>query len=81
MSVKLTGREIWDAEEPPPEMVWAMCPYLRRGDDCAECPTEEYDGHSEQMVQRGCYTLAAEACRVVAAMQSRSALSQEGVKT
>lgn len=67
------GKEVWDQQEPPPEMVWAMCPYTDgRLSDCRHCPkwlTDE-DGDT---VSRGCYVFAAEACRVVFAMQARSA--------
>jgi hypothetical protein len=68
----IKGKEIWDQDEPAPEMVWAVCPWLLRGDEtnCAHCPTWENDPDHGQ-VQRGCYGLAAEACRVVFAMQKR----------
>ena len=67
----LTGKEIWDAPAPPAEMVWEVCPYLRLHEDdprCRQCPQWEDDpGYGK--VQRGCYGLAEEACRVVFAMR------------
>lgn len=33
----VSAREIWDQEEPPQEMVWAVCPWVRRGDEI-RCP-------------------------------------------
>ena len=69
----LTGREMWDAPEPPPEMVWEVCPYLRMNaehEGCQQCPTWEEDSDYGK-VQRGCYGLAAEACRIVMAMQKK----------
>lgn len=69
------GRELWKQQEPPSEMVWAVCPYLRGHMDesrCCHCPAwEEHKHHGK--VQRGCYGMAAEVCRVVFAMQVRAA--------
>jgi len=67
------GREIWAQQEPPTEMVWAVCPWLRLHRDesrCHHCPRYEQDA-DYGTVQRGCYALAAEVCRVVFAMQER----------
>lgn len=68
------GREIWAQPEPPKEMVWAVCPYLRghlEESRCQHCPTYiEDEAHGK--VQRGCYGMAAEVCRVVFAVQRRS---------
>lgn len=73
------GKEVWAQDEPPTEMVWAICPYTRNatGDGrCLHCPRTFIDNvHGE--CQRGCYTLAAEACRVVLAMQKRAALGDQ----
>lgn len=66
------GREIWDQAEPPPEMVWAVCPWMRKYLDdsrCNHCPRQEEDDYGP--MQRGCYGIAAEVCRVVFAMQKR----------
>lgn len=71
------GREVWAQDEPPQEMVWAVCPYTRSftGDDdrCKHCPTFENDPDHGQ-VQRSCYGMAAETCRVVFAMQKRKSM-------
>lgn len=67
------GREVWDQTEPPQEMVWAVCPYIRLSAEesrCNHCPPWEEDPDYGKM-RRGCYGLAAEACRVVFAMQNR----------
>lgn len=68
------GREIWKQQEPPEEMVWAVCPHLRVHHDesrCHHCP--RYERHPDYgEVQRGCYGLAAETCRIVFAMQRRA---------
>lgn len=66
-------REIYAQEEPPDEMVWAVCPYMRQTADyrCLHCPKFEHDEHYGP-VQRGCYGIAAEACRIVFAMQKRA---------
>lgn len=67
-----TAKQIWKQREPPEEMVWAVCPYLRSHMDdteCKNCPQwEEHELHGK--CQRGCYGLAAEACRIVFAMQT-----------
>lgn len=70
----LRGHEVWAQEEPPSEMVWEVCNYTRNRrsesdqDGCYHCPRLEVDPeHGE--VQRGCYGMAAEACRVVFAMK------------
>lgn len=69
----LTGKEIWAVPEPPSEMVWEICPYLRmdsKHEGCRQCPQFEDHEHYGQC-QRGCYGLAEEACRVVFAMQKK----------
>jgi hypothetical protein len=74
----IKGREIWDQEEPPSEMVWDVCVYTRSGDSksddmrCHRCPRWE-DDDDYGKVQRMCYGIAAEACRVVFAWQKRLA--------
>ena len=69
------GKEIWAQNEPPMEMVWEICPYTRsttRDEDrCHHCPQWENDPNYGA-VRRGCYGMAAEACRIVFAMQARS---------
>jgi hypothetical protein len=67
------GKEIWAQSEPPPEMVWEICPYTRRSegrDRCLHCPAWAEDPDYGP-VQRGCYGIAAEACRIIFAMQKR----------
>ncbi len=69
----LTGKEIWDVSEPPSEMVWEVCPYLRMDKEdkgCQQCPQWEEDERYGK-TQRGCYGLASEACRIVIAMQRK----------
>jgi len=53
-------------------MVWELCPYTRYEPlkRCEQCPQWE-DDPQHGKVQRGCYMLAAEACRVVTAMERR----------
>lgn len=68
----LSGEEVWRAPRPPSEMVWELCPYLRMSEDesrCRQCPEWETDPHYGK-VQRGCYALSQEACRVVLAMRN-----------
>lgn len=70
---EVRGKEVWEQDEPPAEMVWAVCPYLRMHKEesrCHHCPKWEKDKDYGK-VQRGCYSFAAEACRVVFAMQRR----------
>lgn len=72
------GHEVWAQKEPSQEMVWAICPYTRttQGDTrCLHCPKWEDDPDYGKM-SRGCYVIAAEACRIVFAMQKRE--SNEG---
>lgn len=65
------GEEVWAQDKPPNEMVWAICPYIRANlERCRHCPEWEEDP-DHGTIQKGCYTLAAEACRIVFAMQSR----------
>jgi len=65
----LTVEETCDIADPPPEMVWELCPYIRAIlDGCQQCPRwEDHEDHGR--VQKLCYGLAEEACRVVLAMQ------------
>lgn len=70
MTQRPTPKERWAAPEPPEPMVWAICPYTRDQEPCAECPAWEVDGRGERF-RRGCYVMAAGACRVVFAMQAR----------
>lgn len=66
------GSEVWAQDEPPSEMVWAICPYIRNNlKNCTHCPRYLEDEDHGQ-VQSGCYGFAAEACRVVFAMQRRA---------
>lgn len=67
------GREVWDQQEPPPEMVWEVCVYTTGGthERCRHCPAEREDP-DHVTVTDGCYVWAAEACRVVFAMQQRA---------
>lgn len=71
------AEEIWAQDDPPDEMVWAVCPYLRGHLDDSKCKQchkmENHPRHGE--CQRGCYGMAAEACRIVFAMQGRVAKS------
>ncbi len=74
---RVMAGEIWAQDEPPSEMVWEVCPYLRGHLDdsrCAHCPRWERDEQYGQ-VQRGCYGIAAEACRIVFAMRPQDGLS------
>ena len=67
------AREMYDQAEPTDEMVWAVCPWLRTHRDesrCHRCPQWEED-ETYGPVQRGCYALASEACRIVFAMLNR----------
>lgn len=60
-------KEIWAQDEPPPALVWAVCPWVegRNFKKCNYCPVWEDSDCGK--VQRGCYGLASEVCRVVAA--------------
>ena len=66
---RIRGKQIWAQDEPPPEMVWEVCPYARRLEPCQHCPEQETD-ESGRVFQRGCYGLAAEVCRIVFACQA-----------
>lgn len=70
----ITATEIWDAPEPVAELVWEVCPYIKGHPDsdfrCAHCPPW-WDHPEHGVVRRGCYVLAAEACRIVFAFQKR----------
>ena len=67
------GREIWGQVEPPDEMVWEICPYVGTAhlEGCEHCPKFEWDEECQENIQRGCYGLAQEACRIVFAMLKR----------
>jgi hypothetical protein len=68
--------EIEAQEVPSKEMVWALCPYLRRHADdsrCRRCPSSVFDADLGEEMVRGCYGVAEEACRIVFTMQSRAA--------
>lgn len=70
----MTAAEIWAQPEPSDEMVWEMCVYTRKGDrsgECRGCPSVERDEVYGDF-SRGCRGMAAEACRVVMAMQVRA---------
>jgi len=67
---KPTPQEIWAEPEPDAEMVYAVCPYTRRGDTCRRCEPIFKDDAGEDCIP-GCYAWAAEACRVVGAMQNQ----------
>lgn len=55
----------------PDQMVWDMCRYTRRNHEhCNECPRWEKDPHYGK-VQRGCYGIAHEACRIAMAWSER----------
>lgn len=78
------GREVWAQTEPSQEMVWAICPYTRsnqhaiKGDNrCLHCPRYEEDP-DYGLMSRGCYVMAAEACRIVFAMQAREKTNGHG---
>lgn len=71
----IRGKEIFAQPKPPKEMVWELCPYLLHRNnlenpECAHCPTWEEDPQHGP-VQRGCYGLAEEACRLVFAARER----------
>lgn len=63
----INAREIWAEDEPPAEMVWEVCRYTSMRGACRHCPRVEHDEDLGE-VQRGCYGLAAEVCRIVSAM-------------
>jgi hypothetical protein len=69
----ISGREIWDVPKPPNNMIWEICPYIYSRDleGCNHCPEWEEDPvHGK--VQRGCFGLAEEVCRIIFAMQQKS---------
>ena len=77
------AKEMWAQDEPPDEMVWAICPQLRcagNTDDyrCHQCTKWENDKDYGK-VQRMCYGLAAETCRIVFAMQARLDATTGGI--
>lgn len=69
--------EIWAQPEPPEEMVWAVCSHVEGRDlqECDHCPmweeTPRPGSHKDDKVQRGCYGMAAEVCRIVFAVQAK----------
>lgn len=75
---EIRGKEIYAQEEPPQEMVWDVCPYLNmhRQEEwrCMHCPQWEEDPDHGK-VQRGCYGLAAEVCRIIFARQKRMTMT------
>lgn len=78
----ITAREQYAQAEPPSKLVWELCPYLRMHQDdsrCHQCAqwTVQDIGDGPEKWTPGCYVLAAEACRVAAAMTAR--LVAEGV--
>lgn len=64
MSVK---PDVWAQKEPPDEMVWEVCPYLRDLEPCRGCPRWEDRGDGRP-VMRACFALASEVCRIVFAL-------------
>jgi hypothetical protein len=69
----ITAEEIWAQPAPSSEMIWEVCVYTKGGqiDRCKHCPESEPDEHGN-IVTQGCRVWAAEACRVVMAMQARN---------
>ncbi len=66
------GRDMYCMPEPSEEMVWEVCPYLRSNHDdsrCEQCSRWEEDQDYGE-VQRMCFGLAEDACRVVMVMQA-----------
>ena len=67
------AREMYDQPEPSEQMVWEVCPYLRGIEHeyrCEHCPRwENHPKHGP--IQKGCFALAEEACRIVMAMIKR----------
>jgi hypothetical protein len=69
---QISGKEMWSSHKPSDFMVWEVCPYIRSTlERCNECPEWEYDEEVGSKVQRSCYGLAAEACRIVMAVQTK----------
>lgn len=68
---QVRGVEVYQQSEPPEEMVWEVCPYVRGVlQRCRHCPPSIHDPVYGEVVF-GCYGFAAEACRIVFAMQKR----------
>lgn len=67
----LTAREIYAVKEPPEEMVWEICPYIKsKLEACEHCPKTEKDpDHGD--ITKGCFVMASEACRVVLALKDK----------
>lgn len=63
--------EMYAQREPPDEMVWELCPYLRRDADACEGCAETFIDPDYGECSPGCYVFAKEACRVIFAMQAR----------
>jgi hypothetical protein len=75
----LTGREIWDSPEPSEAMVHEVCKYTRGTGgplSCRGCPRTVQDEHYGSMTL-GCFGWAAEACRVMMAVQRREQQPKE----
>jgi len=71
---KVRGKEIWAQSEPPSEMVWEICPYVKHHPNdyhCMQCPAW-FEDPTYGTFQRGCYGMAAEVCRIIFAMQVRN---------
>lgn len=73
---QLSPKEMYAVPEPPDELVWELCPYLRlhRQDDwrCRQCPRWVHDERHGKLCL-GCYGMAQEAVRVVLGMQAKLA--------
>lgn len=65
----VSGKEVWGTDEPSDAMVWEVCPYLRNLEPCQQCPRWKDSAYG--LEQCGCFGLAAEACRIVMAIQKR----------
>lgn len=57
----MTGTTV--PKEPPDELVWRICPYLRPGNGCKHCPEWKDLGH-HGMGSPGCYLLAREVINI-----------------
>lgn len=69
----VSAEEMHAQPDPTDEMVWAVCPHLRahlEESRCHRCPRWEED-ETYGKLQRGCFGLANEACKIVFAMQER----------
>lgn len=69
----VTAQEMYAQPEPSDEMIWEVCPYTRHGQQmkrCLHCP-KTYDDPDHGPMTDGCRVFAAEACRVMLAVQAR----------